>query len=69
MPFLLGTINRVFLTIFAVFMADALTAEHERDGVSSQRLVNWDVAAARPSESTQVIHEGANELQEEILTR
>jgi hypothetical protein len=69
MPFLLGTINRVFLTILAVFIADALTVEHERDEVSSQRIVNWHVAAARPSESTQAIHEGANELREEILTR
>ena len=69
MPFLLGAISGVLLTVLAVFAAVTTAADPSKD--PQQRIVNWDVAAARLSETTQAIREGANDLRQGVheLTR
>jgi hypothetical protein len=71
MPFFLGAISGVLITVLAVFLVDALTATIEPAGVQSQRIVNWDVASARLEASTETIREGVQELREGVrsLTR
>ena len=66
MPFFLGAISGILITILTVFFVDALTATTEPAGVQSQRIVNWDVAGARLAESTEIIREGANQLREGV---
>lgn len=44
MPFLLGAISGVLLTVLAVFAADAVTTAADPSKDPQQRIVNWDVA-------------------------
>ena len=71
MPFLLGAISGVLLTVLAVFAADAVTTAADPSKDPQQRIVNWDVAAARLSETTQAIREGDDDLRQGVheLTR
>lgn len=71
MHFFLGAISGVLLTVLAVFITNALTTANEGAGVQPQRIVNWDVAAARLSASPEAIRDGASELREGVheLTR
>jgi hypothetical protein len=47
----LGAMTGVLVTILTVFVFDALNTSH------SQRIVNWDVAAARLSSSAEAIRD------------
>ena len=61
MRFLLGVICGVLLMVIAAFITDSLAAD-ESPGTQSQRIVNWDVAAARLNRSIEKISEEVHEL-------
>ena len=61
MRFFLGVICGALLMVMAAFIADSLTAD-EPPGTQSQRIVNWDVAAARLNRSIEKIREKVHEL-------
>jgi hypothetical protein len=62
MRFFLGVICGVLLMVIAAFIADSLTTADEPPGTQSQRIVNWDVAAARLDRATEKIREEVHEL-------
>ena len=61
MRFFLGVICGALLMVMAAFIADSFTAD-EPPGTQSQRIVNWDVAAARLNRSIEKIREEVHEL-------
>jgi hypothetical protein len=62
MQFFLGVVCGVFITIFAVFLADAVTTASSTAGSQAENNVNWDVAGKRLASSLDVIREDVRDL-------
>jgi hypothetical protein len=62
MRFFFGAVCGVFLTVLAVFLADAFISASTPEGSQTESIVNWDVAGKRLASSLDVIREDARDL-------
>jgi hypothetical protein len=47
MPYLMGVLTGVLLTVLGVFVPDNLAVANAPSGTEPQKIVNWDVAAQK----------------------
>jgi hypothetical protein len=47
MPYLMGVLIGVLLTVLGVFVLDNLAVANAPSGTEPQKIVNWDVAAQK----------------------
>ena len=59
MPYLMGVLTGMLLTVLVVFVVDNLAVVNAPPGTEPQKIVNWDVAA-------QKLHSPITTMKEEV---
>ena len=66
MPYLMGVLNGVLLTVLVVFLVDNLTVANAPAGTEPQKIVNWDVAAQKLRSSITIMKEEVREVRQDV---
>jgi hypothetical protein len=66
MPYLVGVVTGVLLTVLVVFLVDNLAVVNAPVGTEPQRIVNWDVAAQKLRSSITSMKEEAREVRQDV---
>jgi hypothetical protein len=66
MPYLVGVLTGVLLTVLVVFLVDNLTVANAPAGTDQQKIVNWDVATEKLRSSITTVQEGVREVRKDV---
>ena len=66
MPFLLGVVVGILLTVGSVFVADSFVTPYVGSEVTSRQIVNWDVAKEQLHDFSASVRTGWNRLERGI---
>jgi hypothetical protein len=66
MPYLMGVLTGVLLTVLVVFLVDNLTVANAPAGTEPQKIVNWDVAAQKLRSSITIMKEEVREVRQDV---
>ena len=64
MPYLMGVLTGVLLTVLGVFVLDNLAVANAPSGTEPQKIVNWDVAAQKLRSSKEEVREVRQDVHE-----
>jgi hypothetical protein len=66
MPYLMGVLTGMLLTVLVVFVVDNLAVVNAPPGTEPQKIVNWDVAAQKLRSSITTMKEEVREVRREV---
>ena len=66
MPYLMGVLTGVLLTVLGVFVLDNLAVANAPSGTEPQKIVNWDVAAPKLRSSITTMKEEVREVRQDV---
>jgi hypothetical protein len=66
MPYLMGVLTGVLLTVLGVFVLDNLAVANAPSGTEPQKIVNWDVAAQKLRSSIATMKEEVREVRQDV---
>jgi hypothetical protein len=66
MPYLMGVLTGVLLTVLGVFVLDNLAVANAPSGTEPQKIVNWDVAAQKLRSSIATMKEEEREVRQDV---
>jgi hypothetical protein len=66
MPYLMGVLTGVLLTVLGVFVLDNLAVANAPSGTEPQKIVNWDVAAQKLRSSITTMKEEVREVRQDV---
>jgi hypothetical protein len=64
MPYLMGVLTGMLLTVLVVFLVDNLAVVNAPPGTEPQKIVNWDVAARKLRSSITTMKEEVREVRQ-----
>jgi len=65
MPYLMGVLTGMLLTVLVVFVVDNLAVVNAPPGTEPQKIVNWDVAAQKLRSSITTMKEEVREVRQD----
>jgi hypothetical protein len=66
MPYLMGVLTGVLLTVLGVFVLDNLAVANAPSGTEPQKIVNWDVAAQKLRSTIATMKEEVREVRQDV---
>jgi hypothetical protein len=69
MPYLMGVLTGVLLTVLVVFLVDNLAVANAPSGTEPQKIVNWDVAAQKLRSSITTMKQEVREVPKTCMRR
>ena len=66
MPYLMGVLIGMLLTVLVVFVLDNLAVANALSGTEPEKIVNWDVAAQKLRSSITTMKEEVREVRQDV---
>lgn len=66
MPYVMGVLTGMLLTVLVVFLVDNLAVVNAPPGTEPQKIVNWNVAAQKLRSSITTMKEEVREVRQDV---